>query len=175
MKELEKIAKKFYSITSSSNEEAKKRHREYYFEHTPNEIAIDTSNRGIRFYPKEYIILRTTRGDQLTEIVTDSQYVNFSEVSNEKIMLVKDEFYRYYARKVLVGESFSLSKPETIRQIIEMSSQENLDIMVMLDGTNDSLSLSEHLKSLGFDESYEYWKKYVELKLKEIKEQKSNK
>ena len=109
----------------------------------------------------------------MTEIVTDSQYVNFSEVSNEKIMLVKDEFYRYYARKVLVGESFSLSKPETIKQIIEMSNPKCLEMMILMNGTDDFLSLSAHLKSLGFDESYEYWKEYVESRLnKNIKESK---
>ena len=167
MRDLEKTAKMFYSITCSSKEEAKKRHREYYFEHTPNEIAIDTSDRGIRFYPKEYIILQTTRGDQLTEIITDSQCEKFLEVSNEKIMLFKDNFYRYYARKVLVGESFSLSKPETIKQIIEMSNPKCLEMMILMDGADDFLSLSAHLKSLGFSQSYEYWKKYVESRLKE--------
>ena len=53
----------------------------------------------------------------------DAQHEKFPEVSNDKVLLVKYEFYRYYARKVLVGESFSLSKPEAIKQTIEMANQ----------------------------------------------------
>lgn len=89
-------------------------------------------------------ILKTIRGDQLTEIITDAQHEKFPEVSNDKVLLVKDEFYRYYARKVLVGESFSLSKPETIKQIIEMANQKCLETMFLMNGTDDFLSLAVH-------------------------------
>lgn len=82
-------------------------------------------------------------------------------------MLFSDDLDRYYANKLLTGESFSLSKVETMKRIIEMSDKKYIDIAILIDDIINEMSISNHLKKLHFFETLDYWQKYVESRKKE--------
>ena len=71
-------------------------------------------------------------------------------------MLFSDDLDRYYANKLLTGESFSLSKVETMKRIIEMSDKKYIDIAILIDDIINEMSISNHLKKLHFFETLDY-------------------
>ena len=69
MKDLEQTAQKYYKITKSSKEIAKKCYKDNYLNYKPNEIITDVTSNGLSFVSREHIILFIIYGDQLTEII----------------------------------------------------------------------------------------------------------
>lgn len=167
MEELEKISKVFYKMTFSTKKAARMKSQKYFLDFKPNEIITGKKDRNIDFFPKEEAILYANRGDQLTEIITNSQHEKFHKIADEDVMLFSDDLDRYYANKLLAGESFSLSKVETMKRIIEMSDKKYIDIAILVDDIINEMSISNHLKKLHFFETLDYWQEYVESRKKE--------
>lgn len=51
--------------------------QKFFLDFKPNEIITGKKDRNIDFFPKEEAILYGNRGDQLTEIITNSQHEKF--------------------------------------------------------------------------------------------------
>ena len=106
------------------------------------------------------MILCLHYGDQLTEIVFEPSDYRFSKISNIEIDCVGLAWCEHNSDVVITGRNYSLDDPKTIRCIAQMASEQLLLRCIHTDEAEDnSLSISKHLKKLGFEDGYNEWQK----------------
>lgn len=151
----------FYKISKSNLNVARCCCEPYFIEYMPHSIIRDTGDHYLCYAPGQNIMGCIPYGDQLTEIVFDSNNPLFRMIADEEIRYIGGIFNEHCSRVVLTGESYSLSDPNTIKRIVQMTPMEELRCRIKTDCVMDDLSIAHHLERLGFYKSLEYWKDVV--------------
>lgn len=151
----------FYKISKSCLDIAKYCCEPYFTKYIPKTIVRDTGEHYLCYVPGQNIIGCIPYGDLLTEIVFDSTNPMFELIADEEVFFVGGAFNEYRSRAVLTGQSYSLSDPNTIKRIIDMTPDVQLRIRTKTDCKMDYLSIAQHLEKLGFYRSLEYWNTIV--------------
>lgn len=146
----------YYKISKSSSDIKSFCSESHYIEYQENSIIKDKGSHYICFVPAEYVVLCIHYGAQLTEIKFDSTDCRFDEIASEEAKFGGMIWHEFNARAVMTGRNYSLSEPETLQMIVDMALPDNLVKAVLMEET-EKLSISNHLKKLGFEETLSLW------------------
>ena len=148
--------KNYYKISKSNLGISKLCSEVHFIEYPEDSIVRDKGSHYICFVPAECVIFCVHYGDQLTEIKFNSKDCRFREIEYEEAFYGGMIWHEYNAKAVITGKNYSLAEPETIQMIVDMASSENLIKAVNMEAT-ENISISNHLKKLGFNESLDRW------------------
>lgn len=150
----------YYKLSKSNPSVAKLCYEGHFKKYDPDTI-VRSNDYFLSFVQAENVISCMVYGDQLTEIIIDPSHPLFEEIADEEMESLSSGLGELRARAVIAGKSYSLSEPETIERIIQMTSESKLKILSEIDA--DALfSVAQHLEKLGFYQSLDYWNKRLE-------------
>lgn len=158
-----------YRMAKSSDDIAKKSIEHWkQIEHKPHSVVEANPNgHGMSLTTAEALILCLPYGDMVTEVVFDNDRLKANNMEDQKVYKVGHLFDEYIATKILTGGMYSIANPETLKKVIDLSSDSAFEKALMTK-SGDALSINDALKKFGFENSLTYWERiqdrYVELK-----------
>lgn len=150
----------FYKISKSTPKITSKCLERHYIEYPENSLVRDTGEHRLCFVPENTVIYCIPYGDQLTEIIYNSQDSRFCEIADEEVYSGPC-FGELNSRAVLTGHNYSLSNPSVLQKIFSMTSQDTIQWFANHGQSVRPVSVENHLRNLGFFDSLIYWQKYM--------------
>lgn len=150
----------YYKISKSNPSVAKQCYEGHFKKYEPNTV-VRSNDYFLSFVRGQDVISCMVYGDQLTEIIIDSNHPLFKEIADVEMESLSSGLGELRSKAVIAGKSYSLSEPETIKKIILMTSESKLKILSETDA-DSMFSVARHLEKLGFHRSLDYWNKRLD-------------
>ena len=128
MQELSENNVMLYRIAKSSDAIARKCYERHAFiPHNANSVVEDIYHQnGLSLTTSEYIITCLMYGDVLVEVPFDKKRLQENDMLEMQVFRCNNGLNEYIADKILTGNIFSLSEPNTLKKILALSNNQNL-------------------------------------------------
>lgn len=151
---------KLYRMAKSSDDIAKKSIEHWkQIEHKPHSVVeANPDGHGISLTTAEALILCIPYGDMVTEVVFDNERLKENKMDDHFVYKVGHLFDEYLATKILTGNMWSIANPETLKMVIDMSSDASFEKALTMSAT-ENYSINTALFKFGFNNTLTYWEK----------------